>query len=216
MDPSYIYFKEINIDPDNIFTANLSKDNEIEKVVFNKENEYGVSGLNINAVLPDEKILKTENKREQDKISREIQESIKQNKEPNLTFIISHPETKSIEIPFVKKNETEVSKKKLTFFNTITKKNEDFTFYDYVGHLEKFGYEWNKEGFKYEITIKNNKIIKKLTLERQKRIDFNVDSSRIFNTQPNASNGIILFSMGYLENITLLLAYQYQKTPLVG
>ena len=167
MDPSYIYFKEINIDQDNTFTANLSKDNEIEKVVFNKENEYGVSGLNINAVLPDEKILKIENKREHDKISQEIQESIKQNKEPNLTFIISHPETKSIEIPFVKKNETELPKKKLTFFNTDTKKNEDFTYYDYVGHLEKFGYEWNKDGFKYEIKIKNQKIIKKLTLEKQ-------------------------------------------------
>ena len=106
-----------------------------------------------------------------------------------------------------KKNETELPKKKLTFFNTITKKNEDFTFYDYVGHLEKFGYEWNKEGFKYEIKIKNNRIIKKPTLQRQKRIDFNVDASRIFNTQPNASNGIISFSMGYLENISLLKKY---------
>ena len=216
MDPSYIYFKEIKIDQDNTFTANFSEENEIENVKFNKENEYGITGLTINADLPDKKILKIENEKEQDKISREIQELIKQNKEPNLTFIISHPEIKSIEIPFVKKNETELPKKKLTFFNTITKKNEDFTFYDYVGHLEKFGYEWNKEGFKYEIKIRNNKIIKKLTLEIQKRIDFNVDSSRIFNTQPNASNGIILFSMGYLENITLLLAYQYQKTPLVG
>ena len=45
MDPSYFYFNEIDIDQDNIFTANLSKDNEIEKVVFNKENKYGVSGL---------------------------------------------------------------------------------------------------------------------------------------------------------------------------
>ena len=103
MDPSYNYFKEINIDQDNTFTANSSKDNEIENVVFNKENEYGVSGLNINAVLPDEKILKIENKREQDKISREIRELIKQNKESNLTFIISNPETKCIEILFVKK-----------------------------------------------------------------------------------------------------------------
>ena len=139
-----------------------------------------------------------------------------------MTFIISHPEIKSIEIPFVKKNETELPKKKLTFFNTITKKNEDFTFYDYVGHLEKFGYEWNKEGFKYEIKIKNKKIIKKLTLEKQQRIDFNVDASRIFNTQRNGSSGIISFLMGYLENTNLLknilkylvkhlilLAYQY-------
>ena len=103
MDPSYIYFNEIDIDQDNTFTANLSKDNKIEKVAFNKENEYRVRGLNINVDLPDEKISKLDNKKEQEKISQEIQELIKQNKEPNLTFIISHPETKSIEIPFVKK-----------------------------------------------------------------------------------------------------------------
>ena len=63
MNPEYIYFKEIKIDQDNTFNANLSKDNKIEKVVFNKENDYGVSGLNINAVLPDEEILKLDNKR---------------------------------------------------------------------------------------------------------------------------------------------------------
>ena len=111
MDPSYIYFNEIDIDQDNTFTANLSRDNEIEKVVFNKENEYGVSGLNINVDLPDEKILKLDNKIEQDKISEEIQELMKQNKKPNLTFIISHPETKSIEIPFVKKMEQNYQRK---------------------------------------------------------------------------------------------------------
>ena len=53
-----------------------------------------MSGLNINVDLPDEKLLKIDNKKEQEKISQEIQELIKQNKEPNLTFIISHPETK--------------------------------------------------------------------------------------------------------------------------
>ena len=56
MNPSWIYFNETDIDQDNTFTANLSTDNEIEKVVFNNENEYGVRGLNINPVLPDEKI----------------------------------------------------------------------------------------------------------------------------------------------------------------
>ena len=111
MDPSYIYFKEIKIDQDKTFTASLSKDNDIEKVVFNRENEYGATGLNINSVLPDEKILKIENFKEQEKISQEIQELIKQNKELNLTFVISHPETKSIEIPFVKKMNQNYQKK---------------------------------------------------------------------------------------------------------
>ena len=72
MDPSYIYFNEIDINQDNTFTANLSKENEIEKVVFNKKNEYGVSGLNIIVDLPDEKILKLDNKIDQEKISQEI------------------------------------------------------------------------------------------------------------------------------------------------
>ena len=125
MDPSYIYFNEIDIDQDNTFTANLSKDNKIEKVVFNKENEYGVSGLNINVDLSDEKILKLDNKKEQEKISQEIQELIKQNKEPNLTFIISHPETKSIEIPFVKKKmKQNYQIKNWLFFNANTKKKK--------------------------------------------------------------------------------------------
>ena len=172
MDPSYIYFKETKIDQDKTFTTSLSKDNDIEKVAFNKENEYGVTGLNINSVLPDEKILKIENFKEQEKITQEIQELIKQNKEPNLTFVILHPETKSIEIPFVKKKWIRITKKKLTFFNTSTKKNEDFLFYDYIRHLEKFGFEWSKYGFKYEMKIDSSdstKIIKKLTLERKYR-----------------------------------------------
>ena len=44
--------------------------------------------------------------------------------------------------------------------------------------------------------------MRKLTLEKQQRLDFNVDASRIFNTQPNGSSGIISFLMGYLENIS--------------
>ena len=204
MNPVHICFKEINIDQDQMVTINFTKENEIENVLFDGQKEYGVSRMNIKPVLNDEKIIKIENKKEQKKISEEIQELIKQNKEPNLTFIISHPETNSIEIPFVKKNERELPKKKLTFFNATTQKNEDFTFYDYVGHLEKLGYEWSKGGFKYYITIKHNKTIKKLTLEKQKRIDFNVDESRIFNIV-NANDSsfkiLISFSMAYVENV---------------
>ena len=77
MDPSYIYFKEINIDQDKSFTADFSKEHEKEEVLFNKENEYGVTGLTINSILPDEKIIKIENVKEQKSIIDEIQELIK-------------------------------------------------------------------------------------------------------------------------------------------
>ena len=69
MDPSYIYSKEINIDQDKSFSADFSKENKIEEVLFNKENEYRVTDLTINSILPDEKIIKIENVKEQKRIS---------------------------------------------------------------------------------------------------------------------------------------------------
>ena len=69
MDPPYIYFKEINIDQDKSFSADFSKENKIEEVLFNKENEYRVTGLTINSILTDEKIIKIENVKEQKRIS---------------------------------------------------------------------------------------------------------------------------------------------------
>ena len=85
--------------------------------------------------MPDEKILKIENPKEQEKFSKEIQELIKNYKEPDLTFFISNPETATIRIPFQIKNESDLRKLKLTYFNTTTKKNEDFLLYGYMGHL---------------------------------------------------------------------------------
>ena len=115
MNPAYIYFKEIDIDQNETFTADLSKKNEIENVVFNKENEYGITGLNINSIVSDSEILKIENEKEQKKISEEIQELIKAYKEPDLTLTVSNTETKTIKIPFVKKNESDLPKKKVIF-----------------------------------------------------------------------------------------------------
>ena len=62
MNQSYIYFKEIDVDQDQTFTVNFSKKNEIKNVVFDKDNEYAVTGLKINAELPDKKILKNKTK----------------------------------------------------------------------------------------------------------------------------------------------------------
>ena len=112
MNPAYIYLKEKDIDQNETFTTDFSKKNEIENVVFSKENEYGITGLNINSIISDSEILKIENEKEQKKISEEIQELIKAYKEPDLTLTVSNTETKAIKIPFVKKNESGLPKKK--------------------------------------------------------------------------------------------------------
>ena len=121
--------------------------------------------------MPDEKIIKIENVKEQKRISDEIQELIKNYKEPDLTFFISHPETNTITIPFVKKNKSDLPKLKLTYFNTTTKRMKIFLMYDYAGHLKKFGFEWNHNAldFKFEIKIDDKKI-KIFYLELQEEI----------------------------------------------
>ena len=120
MNPDYIYFKEIDIDQDETFTADFSKKkkkkNEIENVVFNKENEYGITSLNINSILPESKVLKIENeKKNKKKISDEIQELIKSQKELDLTLTMSNTETKTIIIPFVKKMKVIFQRKNIIF-----------------------------------------------------------------------------------------------------
>ena len=71
--------------------------------------------MSINSTEPDSKILNIENEKEQKKISEEIQELIKAYKEPDLTLTVSNTETKTIKIPFVKKNESDLPKKKVIF-----------------------------------------------------------------------------------------------------
>ena len=115
MDPSYICFKEIDIDEDSSFTADFSTTkNEIEDVVF--DNKYGVTSLTINSILPDEKIIKIENVKEQKRIGEEIQVLIKNYKESDLTFVISNPETSTIKIQFLKKKRNRFTKIKINVF----------------------------------------------------------------------------------------------------
>ena len=151
-------------------------ENETKNVIFSQDVEYAITGLRINSILADEKLLKIENTKEQSKISQEIQDLIKNYNEPDLTLFMSHPETKTIKVPFVKKNKSDLSKIKLTYYNTNTKKNETFLVYDYIGHFEKFGLEQiqNDLGLKYVVKIDNSdkKKIKQLTLSQQTRKKF--------------------------------------------
>ena len=53
------------------------KENEIENEIFDKDYEYAVTGLRINADLPDITLIKKNDQLKQDEISKEIQELIK-------------------------------------------------------------------------------------------------------------------------------------------
>ena len=156
--------------------------------------------------IADSELVKIGNTKELDRISKEIQELIKNYKDPDLTLSISNPETKTLLLPFVQKDESDLPKMKLTYFNTTTKKNEDFLVYNYYKHFKKFGFTWEHKtlGIKYGIRISNSdnkKIKKQLTLKTDTRHKLNVDLTRIWNMTNNwPENKPIGFRYSYLIN----------------
>ena len=116
MDSIHIFYNELEIDKD-VFTSNISLENNMENVIFDKNKEYTVTGMTIKPEIIDSELVKIKNIKELDRISKEIQEITKNYKEPDLTLNISNPEIKAVLVPFVKS----------TFFNTITIKMKIFS-----------------------------------------------------------------------------------------
>ena len=77
MNPVHRFFKELEIDQDSTFTANVSQENEVGNVVFNTDTQYVVTGMVIKLDIADSELVKTENTKDSDRISKEIQELIK-------------------------------------------------------------------------------------------------------------------------------------------
>ena len=48
MEPAHIFYKELPLDENNIFFANLAENNEVEEIQFKKSKEYAVTSLSIN------------------------------------------------------------------------------------------------------------------------------------------------------------------------
>ena len=48
MEPSNVFYKELPLDGDNIFLANLAKNNQAEQIRFKKLNKYAIRTLSIN------------------------------------------------------------------------------------------------------------------------------------------------------------------------
>ena len=58
MDLAHIFLKELELEQDNIFTANFTRENETKNVIFSQDAEYAITGLRINSILTDKKLLK--------------------------------------------------------------------------------------------------------------------------------------------------------------
>ena len=114
----------MDINSENIFSLNFSKENEIENVLLDKDFEYAITGLNLNVKIPEDQVIKIEDEKKINEKSAEIRELVKNYKEPDLTLHIVNTETANIKIPFTKKSETDLPLLKYNYFDTITKKKQ--------------------------------------------------------------------------------------------
>ena len=87
MEPIHIFYKELPIDQNNIFTANLAEKNEVEEVSFKKSREYAITGLSDNQDVDSGLVAVTDIDR-QEVISNLIQKLVKEKKEPDLDLRI--------------------------------------------------------------------------------------------------------------------------------
>ena len=60
MEPKHIFYKELPVDENNIFTANIAEKNEVENIKFKKSLEYEVTGLSINQDIGSELVTMTD------------------------------------------------------------------------------------------------------------------------------------------------------------
>ena len=139
MNPSSLYFKELDIDRYNVFHLNFSKENEIEEVVLDKDYEYAITSLNLNVDFDSSQVIKIEDENKQKKLSAEILQALDDFKEPDLALTIQNDETVTVEIPFVKKKDLPLIKHSQV--DLTTKKKKEISLYDYVGHFDKYGFE---------------------------------------------------------------------------
>ena len=102
MEPVHIFYKELPIDQNNTFTANIAQENEVEEVKFTKSRKYAVTGLSINQDIDSSVVAITDTDR-QETISNFILKLIKGKKETILDLKIYNEEmTLDKIIPFQK------------------------------------------------------------------------------------------------------------------
>ena len=156
MEPAHIFYKELPLDENNIFSANLAENNEVEEIKFKKSKEYAVTGLSINQEVESD-LVPVADLDAQNALSGLIRNYVKKKEEPNLTLKIYNEEAFETTIPF--KNRSDVAVKSFKYYDTTTKKQETIDFYDYFDHLERFGFEWEEVQlqFKYSVKLSDDK-----------------------------------------------------------
>ena len=85
-EPTHIFYKELKIVENNVFTVNISEKNEVENIIFLKNQEYAVTGMVIKPDIVDSNIVKVTDQKKLESLSERIQELVKNYKRARFRF----------------------------------------------------------------------------------------------------------------------------------
>ena len=88
MEPIHIFYKQLPMDEDSIFAADITEKNQVENVKFKKSLEYVVTGLSINQDIVLALVSVTDTDR-QNSLRNNIQKLVKEKK--TLILILKYP-----------------------------------------------------------------------------------------------------------------------------
>ena len=136
LEPAHVFYNELPLDENTIFSISLTENNEIEEIKFKKSN--AISGLPINQEIDNKEFVPLPNTDAEHQLSELIRAYSKEKEKFNLNLRIYSEESFEIIIPFQKRKGVLINGFK--YYNTTTKKQETIEFYDYFYRLEKFGF----------------------------------------------------------------------------
>ena len=131
MDFPHIYYKEIPVDEDHIFSTKVTENNEVEQIKFKKSKIYAISWLLIdqdtqsNVSLP-----KVEGNKA---LSNFLRTYVEEKNKFHLDWKIYKESYFDINVLFQKR--TDVLINGFHYYDTTTQKQETIEFYDYYYHL---------------------------------------------------------------------------------
>ena len=149
MEQAHVFYNELPLDENNIFSANLTENNEIEEIKFKKSNNYASSGLSINQEIDNKEFVPLPNTDAEHQLSDIMRPYSKEKEKFNLTLRMYTKESFDITIP----KRTDILLNGFQYYDTTTKKLETIAFYDYFYHLDKFGFEWNHDRSRYSVKL---------------------------------------------------------------
>ena len=151
MDLPHIFYKKYLLMA-TIFFANLSEDNEVEEILLKKDQNYIVTGLSINQKAETDVIIPELYGRHS--LSNVIRSYEEERKKINLDCHFYKKDLFDLNSLFKKRSD--VLTTDYTYFNTTTNKIETIECYDYYNRLKDFGFKWENDLVKYEITLSTN------------------------------------------------------------